>query len=68
MAAVGGHAGGSPLTGIAKLDLLAATPEATVAARIDLGAECDVGEPKFVPRSTAPEELQGRSVVSWQFC
>ena len=60
MAAAGGHPGsGSPLTGIAKLDMLAASPETAVAARIDLGATCDVGEPQFVPRSAKPEELQG---------
>ena len=60
MATAGGHREGSPLTGIAKLDMLAATPEAAVAARVDLGDKSDVGEPQFVPRSTSPKELQGK--------
>ena len=66
VAAAGSHKGGSPLTGIAKLDMLAATPEAAVAAHIDLGDTCDVGEPQFVPRSASPEALQG--VGGWACC
>jgi len=51
--------GACAYTGLAKLDLRAASPEAAVAGRLEHGACWFGGEASFVPRSADPAGLQG---------